>query len=143
MNDENTLSLSVEKEINANIERVFDAWLDPVTLSQFMLPKPGMPNPAVTIDAKQGGRFSIDMDVGDNIIPHSGTYLEIDRPNKIVFTWESPFSVEGSEVTLLFTPLNEHKTKIQLDQVRFLTEESRDSHNGGWTNILTAMDDVV
>ena len=82
----NNLSCHVTQVINAPIERVFDAWLNPDMLSRFMLPMPGMPRPEVEVDGHQGGRFTIYMDVGEEIIPHSGTYLEIDRPNRLVFT---------------------------------------------------------
>ena len=37
------LSLNVTKNVNAPIERVFDAWLNPETLASFMQPMPGMP----------------------------------------------------------------------------------------------------
>ncbi len=53
------LSLNVSKTINAPIEKVFDAWLDPIALSKFMLPMPIMPQPKVKIDPVQGGQFEI------------------------------------------------------------------------------------
>ncbi len=130
------LSLSVIKKIGAPIETVFDAWLDPAILSKFMLPKSGMPCPAVKLDPSVGGRFQIDMDVGEKIIPHHGEYLEIDRPNRLVFSWESPFSAPDSQVTIDFKPVEDSSTEITLKHIRFLNEESRDNHHGGWTNIL-------
>ncbi len=43
----NDLSLRVSKTINAAIEDVFDAWMDPALLAQFILPMPDMPQPLV------------------------------------------------------------------------------------------------
>ena len=140
MTNEEPLSLTVSHTINAPVENVFDAWLDPKILSGFMLPKPGMPNPAIELEPRKGGRFRIDMDVGDKIIPHSGEYLELQRPDKLSFSWESPFSTEDSVVTINFMSVGSGKTKVELTHVRFPSEESRDSHQGGWTNILKAMD---
>ncbi len=130
------LTCKVSKTIQAPIDRVFDAWLDPALLTQFILPMPGMPQPATKTDPKEGGEFEIVMQVGEDKIPHTGRYIEISKPNKLVFTWESPFSVDDSTVTLTFNASGENETQVDLLHVKFLDEESRDNHTGGWSNIL-------
>ena len=67
----NNLPCHVTQVINAPLERVFDAWLNPEMLSRFMLPMPGMPEPKTEVDGRQGGRFTIYMEVGEEVIPHS------------------------------------------------------------------------
>lgn len=136
------LSVQLTKTINAPIEKVFDAWLNAETLARFMLPMPGMPEPKTEVDGQQGGRFTIYMDVGGEIIPHSGTYLEIERPNKLVFTWESPFSTDGSTVTILFSAVDDNNTHIDFKHIKFPNEESRDNHEGGWTHILDLLNEI-
>ncbi len=138
----NDLICKLSRVINAPIDKVFDAWLDPQLLSRFMLPMPGMAQPKTEVDGRVGGRFTIHMDVGEKIIPHSGTYLELDRPNRLVFSWESPFSTDGSTVTLEFTEQDKAKTRLELTHVRFIDEETRDNHEIGWGNILAALDDL-
>jgi len=138
----NDLICKLSRVINAPIDKVFDAWLDPQLLSRFMLPMPGMPQPKTEVDGREGGRFTIHMDVGGEIIPHSGTYLELDRPNRLVFSWESPFSTDGSTVTLEFTAQDKVKTRLELTHVRFIDEETRDNHEIGWSNILAALDEL-
>ena len=137
------LSVNINKTINAPIEKVFDAWLDPSILTRFILPAPGMPQPEVDNDAREGGRFSIIMQVGDDKISHSGSYLTVDRPRRLVFSWESPFSSDDSTVTLNFTALDEGSTHIELTHVKFLNEEARSNHEGGWGNILDKLDEVI
>jgi len=137
------LTVNVTKIVHAPIKRVFDAWLNPETLSQFILPMPGMSQPLVETDAREGGNFSIIMQVGEDKIPHTGKYLEINRPNKLIFTWESPFSPDGSTVTLKFTDIGENKTNINLTHTKFVDEESRANHEGGWGNILECLNDVL
>ncbi len=137
------LTVNVTRKINAPIEKVFDAWLDPKLLSQFILPMSGMPQPETKVDAKEGGEFSIIMQVGDEKIPHTGTYLDISRPNKLSFTWESPFSVDGSTVTLKFTEMDDDQTQVELSHVKFVDEEARGNHEGGWMNILQLLDEIV
>jgi uncharacterized protein YndB with AHSA1/START domain len=138
-----TLSLTTSRIINAPIETVFNAWLDPATLSKFMIPGDGMTVPSADADGKEGGRFSIVMRAGDQDIPHAGTYLTIERYSKIVFTWESPFSVDGSTVTLNLSSNDTGATEIELVHEKFPDETSRDNHHSGWDNILSALAGVV
>lgn len=133
------LSLTVERTISAPREAVFKAWLDPEMLRQFMKPGPGMTTPVAETDPENGGRFNLVMRNGDQDLPHAGTYKEINPHDRIVFTWESPYSAEDSTVTLDFED-TDHGTHVKLHHVRFLNEESRDNHNGGWTAILASLD---
>lgn len=135
------LNVIVTKTINAPIEKVFDAWLNPELLAQFMMPMPGMPNPKTENDPREGGTFIIKMKVGDDEIPHTGEYLEINRPDKLVFTWVSPFSIEGSTVTLIFKSTGPATTNLDLKHEKFIDEESRSNHQGGWQTILDKLNE--
>jgi uncharacterized protein YndB with AHSA1/START domain len=138
------LTVNIEKIINAPIEKVFDAWLNPKLLSKFMMGMPGMAETDVEIDAREGGHFTFIMYLGDEKIPHTGKYLEISRPDKLVFTWESQYSiVDNSTVTLNFTKIDDNKTKISLSHVKFIDEEARSAHEGGWGYILDKLNEVM
>jgi uncharacterized protein YndB with AHSA1/START domain len=137
------LIVNISKTIQAPIEKVFDAWLNPEMLSQFILPMKGMPHPQTENDPREGGSFRIIMVVGDEKIPHTGTYLTINRPHELVFTWESPFSIEGSTVALQFFALDDNQTSLELTHRKFIDEQARSNHEGGWGNILDALDDEV
>ena len=133
------LTLKLEKTVNAPIEKVFDAWLDPAMLTQFVLPQPGMPQPEVENDPREGGQFKIVMRHGDDELPHTGSYLVIDRPRQLKFSWSSHYSPDDSTVTLDFEGLGANTTRVVLTQVKFLHEEARDAHRGGWSNILDSL----
>jgi uncharacterized protein YndB with AHSA1/START domain len=81
----------VTHHFKASAERVFDAWLDPSMVRNWMsLPSPllgAMDVRRIEIDARVGGRFTFsDMrEEGEAI--HWGFYREIDRPRRLVFTW--------------------------------------------------------
>ena len=137
------LTVNVSKIIHAPIEKVFDAWLSPKMLSLFMMPVPGMAKSDVINDAREGGEFTIIMHVGDEDLPHKGKYLEIKRPDKLVFTWVSHCSVDNSVVTIKFSKLDDNKTKILLSHVKFIDEKVRSDHEGGWGNILNKLSDVM
>ncbi len=139
------LTVNIDKIINAPIEKVFDAWLNQKMLSKFMVPcQQGMRDSDVKTNAREGGNFTIIMHVGDADIPHTGKYLEISRPDKLVFTWASQYSVvDNSTVTLNFTRIDANKTNISLSHVRFIDEESRSAHEGGWSDILEKLGEVM
>ena len=137
------LIVEVNKTIQAPIEKVFDAWLDPKMLSLFMMPMQDMPEADVENDAREGGDFTIIMHVGDDQLPHTGKYLEINRPDKLIFTWLSHCSADNSIVTLNFTRIDNNKTNISLYHVKFIDEKTRSDHEGGWSNILDKLNDVM
>jgi uncharacterized protein YndB with AHSA1/START domain len=82
----NDLNLKVERTIKAAPEDVFNAWLNPEMLRQFMMPAAGMSVPKASNDPQAGGRFEIVMLAEENEIPHAGTYREISPHDRIVFT---------------------------------------------------------
>jgi uncharacterized protein YndB with AHSA1/START domain len=136
------LTLNIEKIINAPIEKVFDAWLNPKMLSKIMR-RPEMPESDVENDPREGGSFTIMMHKNGEKFPHTGKYLEISRPNKLVFTWASHHSLDDSTVTINFTKIDDNKTKISLTQVRFIDEEARSGHEEGWGIILDNLNEFM
>ena len=102
-----------------------------------------MPQPDVENDPREGGRFTIVMHVGDDRLPHTGSYLTIDRPRRLAFSWESAYSTDDSTVTLDFSAIDANTTSVELTQVKFLHEEARSDHEGGWSNILDRLAEVV
>ncbi len=128
------LSLKITKVFAAPPERLFDAWLDPARLARFITPDPTYAAPDVTVDATEGGRFDIVMKGHERDLPHWGVYREIRRPERLVFTWESEFSIAGSTVTLTFAPEGTG-TRLTLVHERFSGEDIRDNHEKGWTMI--------
>ncbi len=136
------LTLTTSRTIAAPPERVFKAWLDPKMLAKFMRPAEGMEGPKASTDPREGGRFDIVMKAGDQEIPHSGTYKLIKPHSQLVFTWESPMSIDGSTVTLDFTPVA-GGTLVKLHHVKFPSEESRNNHESGWARILATLGEVA
>ncbi len=138
------LELEVSRTIAAPLDKVFEAWLSPRTLSRFM--KPPLANAAdakVQNDPVKGGRFSIVMVSEDKEIPHAGTYLEIVPHSRLAFTWESPYSLDDSVVTIDFAEAGPGKTAINLRQVKFRSEEAREGHRAGWSEIFGVLEDIL
>lgn len=137
------LRLEVSRLLPFPPERVFDAWLDPAMLARFMMPMPGGSVPEAASDAREGGKYRIVMQTPDGTqIPHHGIYRKIDRPHQLIFTWISPYSADGSEVTLDFTPVA-GGTQVTLTHVTFVSEEMRDNHARGWAEILECLEGAL
>jgi len=138
------LELTVNRRIAAPRERVFNAWLSPSTLAQFMRVPTDSTKPSdVQTDAVKGGRFSILMHTVDRNVMHSGTYLEIDPHSHLSFTWGSPHSLDDSVVTIDLMEVDPNTTEITLKQVKFRNSDSRDGHIKGWTAILANFDELA
>ena len=135
------LTLTTSRVIKATPQRIFEAWLDPAMMVKFMVPGPDMQVREARSDAAVGGRFYVMM-VGDKDYPHEGTYKEITRWSRLVFTWEAPWSAPDSTVTISLKPLADG-TEVQLTHVRFLSEESRDNHALGWAGMLVNLENTL
>jgi uncharacterized protein YndB with AHSA1/START domain len=131
----NIPTLTVRREIAAPPAELFDAWLDAEKMSQWMRPM-DTERSKVKLDARVGGEFEIIMYTPNGAVPHTGTYQEITRPRRLVFTWNSPYAgSHGSLVTVDFKPKG-RGTEIVLTHERLPSEEMVKAHTGGWTSIL-------
>jgi len=96
----------------ASADRVFDAWLDPKVVETWMrkaLQKMGLPGDVrrIEIAPEVGGKFTFSDMRPEGEAVHWGTYLEIERPAKLVFTWftaEKDETEDISVVTLTVKP---------------------------------------
>ena len=128
----------VRRTIAASAEDLFDAWLDPEALAEWMRPGTIKRSEART-DPRVGGAYEVIMHGDSGTIPHSGVYRVIDRPRRLVFTWNSPFAGhEDSLVTVDFRPVGQ-STEIMVTHER-LPASAMESHRRGWTGGLEQLD---
>jgi uncharacterized protein YndB with AHSA1/START domain len=138
-----TASVVIERLIPAPPHVVFDAWLDPEALQRFMCGGPGVRVTRVECDPRVGGQFLIVMNVEGHDIAHRGEYVEIERYNRLAFTWHSPYAGEGSRVTLQFAESRNGETTLTLEHVGLADAETRSKHHEGWSHILTELSAVA
>lgn len=133
-------TLTVRREIAASAEVLFDAWLDADSLGTWLKPD-GIRETRAETDPREGGEFRIVMVQDEAELLHSGTYREIDRPRRLVFTWSSHATkFRDSLVTVTFEPSSEGSTVVEIHQVGLPDEESRASHDAGWSGCLRGLD---
>jgi len=145
-----SIEARVTHRFRASAERVYDAWLDPGKAQLWMeaaLVKLGLAGDTqrFEIDARVGGKFFFsDMREGTEA-RHWGTYLELDRPRKIAFTWitEESQEAEPSKVALTIEPDGEGCMATIVHELRSEWAEYVSRVESGWGAMLTAVDESL
>jgi uncharacterized protein YndB with AHSA1/START domain len=132
-------TVTVKRRIAAPAQEIFDAWLDPASLKEWMRPCSAREKLSdVKVDAREGGAFEIVMHVASGPVRHTGVYQVIDAPRRLVFTWNSPHAGNNdSLVTVEFRPEGK-ATEVIITHER-LPQDKVAGHTGGWTEILESL----
>jgi uncharacterized protein YndB with AHSA1/START domain len=99
-----TVLVEVSRRIAAAPEQVFDAWLEPDQARRWLFATEGGVMERVEIDPRVGGGFRIDERRGDELAEHFGTYVEIDRPRRLVIDFGTSFEETPTRVTVSIVP---------------------------------------
>ena len=100
----------VQRVMPAAPHVVFDQWLDPESLAEWMCPRP-VRCVAIDLEPRVGGHVRFDVDDSGNLVLITGRFLVIDRPRMLRFTWSAsdwPDPTMNSVVTVAFEPVKEH-----------------------------------
>jgi len=125
-----TGALVVERVLSASPDEVFDAWTTPSRMEVWMSPVGAA---EAEVDLRVGGSFRVVM--VEARLEHTGEYLEIDRPRRLVFTWISPFT--GAEPSVVIVEMHPHDdgTRLVLTHER-LPEDVVTGHRNGWGTMV-------
>jgi uncharacterized protein YndB with AHSA1/START domain len=140
----NALTAVVRRVMPARPERVYDEWLDPDALVEWMCPRPAFAT-AISLDAKVGGAVRIDIDDLGTLMTVSGRYLELRRPERIRFTWHCttwPPEYAESVVTVTFEPHGGEETLMTISHER-LAAPLVDQHHRGWLAIAAQLESAL
>jgi uncharacterized protein YndB with AHSA1/START domain len=136
--DTSGLSLHLERVLRAPRERVFAACVEPEQLAEWWGPA-GFTTPKVDFDVRDGGRYRITMQPPDGEAFHlRGQFSEVDRPRRLVFTFEWEEPDPDDRETLVTLSFFDHRdgTRLVLDQGSFATRARYELHKAGWTDTL-------
>lgn len=135
----NSEPIRVHHSYTASAERVYDAWLDPAKAGKFLFTSPEGKMLRVEMDVRVGGKFLfVDLHKGVEIT-HVGSYLELERPRRIVFEFAVPqFSPEYSRVTIEIAPKGTG-CALSLSAAN-VPDEWRKDTTEGWTMILGSLE---
>jgi uncharacterized protein YndB with AHSA1/START domain len=127
----------VTHRIDAAAERVYDAFLDPGRASRFMFATATGQIVRCDIDARVGGTFTIvDRRNGEDVV-HTGTYLALERPHRIVFTLSvEKYSRDTDTVTIEITRLRKGCEVTLTHEMQAGHGAFQDRAREGWSGIL-------
>ncbi len=131
----NLTELTVTRTIPAPASEVFDVWLDPKTPGSLWY---GVER--VILNLAVHGLFYFAVKHEGRIWPHYGRFLQIDRPNRVEFTWVSE-ATKGLESIVLVTlePKGDH-TEMTLRHSGLADDEMGRGHKEGWTWTLSMLE---
>ncbi len=139
--DAKTGKIVVRRTIPATVDELFEAWLDPESLAQWMRPGATVRSDA-RVDARVGGSFEVVMHHSDGTRRHYGEYRVIERNKKLAFTWYSDATHHTETlVTVEFYAAND-STEIVLTHERMPDHEAGLQHRQGWTRALDLLEDL-
>ena len=138
------VEVRVEKRFRHPAERVFDAFLDPARVGDWLFRTPDGELVQAQYDPRLGGGFAIFERRGDEIARHWGDFIEIDRPHRIVFDfWVDEAPTEKTRITVTFTRDGEGCRVVLTHDLAPAWGAYKDRTVHGWTTLLDGLAAVM
>lgn len=132
-----SLSFTLKKVVEASPERVWRAWTDADEVSSWLTNNEGS-EPEIFLDASKGGVWRVTLNKDDRQLGvlWSGRYLEVERPERLVFTVDARSGIGDEIVTVELKKRGERATEVVVTQ----TDHGRfDGLKKGWSGFMTRM----
>lgn len=130
-------TVRVRRLMPAAPDVVFDEWLDPESLQEWMCPRP-VYCLEVAVEPRVGGILRFDVDDSGAGVLITGQFLAIDRPRLLRFTWSNsdwPDPTVVSMVTVEFEPAGDGQTMLSIEH-SLLPPTEFESFHSGWIGTL-------
>lgn len=138
--NETAIAVRVSQDFPGAADLVFAAWLDPQNAARWLFATETGTMVRVEIDPHVGGGFTIvDRRDGEDVA-HVGTYLEIDAPRRLAFTFQVPrYSDDVSTVQIDIEPLAAGCRLTLVNLLNARSAEWAESTRAGWAGILAGL----
>jgi uncharacterized protein YndB with AHSA1/START domain len=123
----------IERTFEAPAEAVFDAWTSEEVLRRWFHVAPDWETPKAEVDLRVGGKVHVVMrrpDGGE--IGASGEYTLIDRPHRLVMTWNFEDHPSNEQLIELSFSESEGSTRVVMINSGISAAERRDAQHHGW-----------
>ena len=128
----------VTRLFRAPCERIFDSWLDAGTVGNWLFATPDGEMVRIEIDPRVGGSYEIVERRGGEDVLHTGSYEEIERPRRLVFTLQVPkYSQDMSRVAIDLAPVD-GGCELILDAGEEAAEDAA-KYRKGWSTVLEGL----
>jgi len=134
-------TVTLVRTVNARPQRVYEAWIDPRQLEQWL-------TQTAEADARVGGCFRLQVKKENETHVVSGEYRELVPGRRIVKTWvyEGPYAPEGSMHARLTVELGENgaNTEVSLRHEGLTSPRYRAAiQQGAWTKALDNLEALL
>lgn len=138
-----SLSASYEELIDASAEEIFDAWTRPEELKSWFGPG-GFQTIEAKVKAETGGPYRLVMRAPDgNLLTITGTFREIVRPSRLVYTWVWAHAPDQEMVvTVELRPMGDLLTNVRVTHSQIVDGELA-RYEGGWREGLARLRAVL
>lgn len=132
--------VTVRRVLPAPPDLVYDEWLDPVGMTEWMCPRPARAV-AISLEPSVGGTLRIDIEDRGSSMYVTGRYLELDRPRRLRFTWSCSDWADPTVQSVVTVTLDRHGTDETLMTIEHeqLPPERVDDHGSGWAAIAAQL----
>jgi uncharacterized protein YndB with AHSA1/START domain len=130
----------VRRVLPAPPDVVFDEWLDPVGMTEWMCPRPARAV-KISLEPSVGGSLRLDIEDRGASLYVTGQFTELDRPRRLRFTWSCSDWADPSvqsEVTVLLEAHGAGETLMTIEHEQLPLEQA-DEHERGWDAIATQL----
>jgi uncharacterized protein YndB with AHSA1/START domain len=137
-------TLQVKRTIPASRDAVFHAWTEPDVFRQWF----GAPDGSTLhadMDVRVGGHYRIDMESPAGTGSLFGEYLEVKRPERLVysFCWDGlPVAIPETQVTVDFLE-RENATEVVITHERQPSRSVAEFHEWGWDGSLERLAELL
>lgn len=135
---------TVRRVLPAPPHIVYEEWLDPVGMLEWMCPRPARAV-KISLEPLVGGTLRIDVEDGGCSLYVTGTFVELDRPRRIRFTWSCSDWADPSVQSLVTVTLEDHgadETMMIIEHEQLPAEQVED-HRRGWGTIAVQLGDAI
>ncbi len=138
------VEIRVEKRLRHPRERVFEAFLDPARVGQWLFHTPEGVMEQADYDPVVGGSFAIFERRGPDLARHFGRFVAIDRPDRIVFDfWVDEAPDEPTRVTVTFGDDGRGCVVVLSHDLAAAWAAYADRSVAGWKMILDSLERVT
>ena len=141
-----SIGLRLTSRFAAPRERVFDAWTTAEALKRWWCP-PGWAPDRIDVDLRVGGSYYLGMRQrdSDSVVSIQGQFIEVRRPERLVYTWRWHGAFEGmpeTQVTVEFAVVD-RGTEVVVIHENFPEVRLWQRHRGGWIAACDRMERIL
>ena len=136
-----TKTLRIERTFQAPAEAVFDAWTSEEVIRRWWQAEVGWETSEAEVDLRVGGAVRVVMRDPAKDAEHGGggTYVEVEPPTRLAFTWIWDDDTRRTLIELEFEEAD-GVTTVRMTHSGLPDAEAVSRHEYGWSNCLTNLE---